>query len=125
VAGSVRRGILYQFCEGRTKTGLDAPRSAACAADLENTLLDQTTKSAVVDEYRTHPSDNGSPEVQIALLTTRIRELTEHFRSHSHDHASRRGLFKLVGKRRRLLRYLNREDVSRYRTLVSKLNLRG
>ena len=86
--------------------------------------MDQTTRRAIVEEHRTHPNDNGSPEVQIAVLTTRIRELTDHFRSHTHDHASRRGLLKLVGRRRRLLRYLNREDVSRYRALITKLGLR-
>ncbi|MBM3957109.1 MAG: 30S ribosomal protein S15 [Gemmatimonadetes bacterium] len=86
--------------------------------------MDQATRRAVVEEYRTHPSDTGSPEVQIALLTTRIRELTEHFRLHPHDHAGRRGLLKLVGERRRLLRYLNGEDVSRYRALISRLGLR-
>jgi len=78
----------------------------------------------VIEEHRTHPTDSGSPEVQIAVLTTRIQELTEHFRRHTHDHASRRGLLKLVGQRRRLLRYLNREDVSRYRALIAKLGLR-
>ena len=86
--------------------------------------MDQAKRRAVVEEYRAHPNDNGSPEVQIAILTTRIRELTEHFRRHIHDHASRRGLLMLVGQRRRLLRYLNREDVSRYRALIAKLGLR-
>jgi len=86
--------------------------------------LDQTRRRAIVEDHRTHPNDNGSPEVQIAILTTRIQELTGHFRLHVHDHASRRGLLKLVGRRRRLLRYLNREDVSRYRGLIAKLGLR-
>ncbi len=86
--------------------------------------MDQTRRRAIVEEHRTHPNDNGSPEVQIAILTTRIRELTDHFRRHTHDHAGRRGLLKLVGRRRRLLRYLNREDVSRYRTVITKLGLR-
>ena len=86
--------------------------------------MDQTSRRAIVEEHRTHPNDNGSPEVQIAILTTRIRALTDHFRRHTHDHAGRRGLLKLVGRRRRLLRYLNREDVSRYRTVVTKLGLR-
>ena len=86
--------------------------------------MDQARRRAVIEEHRTHPNDNGSPEVQIAILTTRIQELTEHFRQHAHDHASRRGLLKLVGQRRRLLRYLNREDVSRYRIVIAKLGLR-
>ncbi|NQU97673.1 MAG: 30S ribosomal protein S15 [Chloroflexi bacterium] len=92
--------------------------------DRRQSPLDQTRRRAIVEEHRTHPNDNGSPEVQIAILTTRIQELTGHFRLHVHDHASRRGLLKLVGRRRRLLRYLNREDVSRYRGLIAKLGLR-
>jgi small subunit ribosomal protein S15 len=86
--------------------------------------LDQARRRAVVEEHQLHSNDNGSPEVQVAILTNRIQELTEHFRRHQHDHASRRGLLKLVGRRRRLLRYLNREDVSRYRALIAKLGLR-
>ena len=86
--------------------------------------LDQSERAAVIEEYRTHESDSGSSEVQIALLTARISELTEHLREHQHDHSTRRGLLKLVGQRRRLLNYLNSEDVNRYRTLVSKLGLR-
>ena len=86
--------------------------------------MDQSRRRVIVEEHRTHQNDNGSPEVQIAILTGRIQELTEHFRHHEHDHAGRRGLLKLVGRRRRLLRYLNREDVSRYRALIAKLGLR-
>ncbi len=86
--------------------------------------MDQSERTAVIEKYRTHETDKGSPEVQIALLTARITELTEHLREHKHDHSTRRGLLKLVGQRRRLLNYLNREDVSRYRALVSSLGLR-
>jgi small subunit ribosomal protein S15 len=86
--------------------------------------LDQSERTAVIEKYRTHETDSGSSEVQIALLTARIVELTEHLREHKHDHSTRRGLLKLVGQRRRLLNYLNSEDVNRYRTLVSKLGLR-
>ncbi len=86
--------------------------------------MDQSTRAAVIEENRTHPTDTGSPEVQIAVITARINELTEHFRRHKHDQAGRRGLLKLVGKRRRLLNYLSREDVNRYRTLISRLGLR-
>jgi small subunit ribosomal protein S15 len=86
--------------------------------------LDQSERTAVIEKYRTHESDSGSSEVQIALLTARIVELTEHLREHKHDHSTRRGLLKLVGQRRRLLNYLNSEDVNRYRTLVSNLGLR-
>jgi small subunit ribosomal protein S15 len=86
--------------------------------------LDQSERSAVIEEYRTHEGDSGSSEVQIALLTARIAELTEHLREHKHDHSSRRGLLKMVGQRRRLLNYLNSEDVNRYREIISKLGLR-
>ena len=81
-------------------------------------------KAHIVDKFKMHPSDTGSPEVQIALLTERIVYLTEHFKTHSKDHASRRGLLKLVGQRRRLLDYLRSKSVERYRTVVGVLNLR-
>ena len=77
-----------------------------------------------IEEYRTHDTDTGSPEVQVALLTARIVQLTEHFRTHKHDHHSRRGLLKLVGKRRRMLDYLKSKDVARYRQLIKSLGLR-
>ena len=82
------------------------------------------TKSAIMDDYATHDGDTGSPEVQIALLTQRIKDLTEHSRQHKHDHHSRRGLLLLVGQRRRLLRYLESVDVERYRSLIKRLGLR-
>ena len=81
-------------------------------------------KSKVIAEYRRAEKDTGSPEVQIALSTARIRELTEHLKTHAKDHHSRRGLLLLVGKQRRLLNYLRDTDVERYRTLVGKLGLR-
>ena len=90
----------------------------------QETGLDKAERLAVIDEYRTHEEDTGSTQVQIALLTTRIIELTQHLREHKHDEATRRGLLQMVGRRRRLLRYLNREDVSGYRSLISKLGLR-
>jgi len=86
--------------------------------------LDQAEKQAVIDEYRTHDEDTGSTGLQIALLTSRINGLTQHLREHKHDESTRRGLLQMVGRRRRLLRYLNREDVSGYRALISKLGLR-
>ena len=86
--------------------------------------MDQSERSTVIEKYRTHDGDSGSSEVQIALLTVRITELTEHLREHKHDHSSRRGLLKMVGQRRRLLNYLNGEDVNRYREIISKLGLR-
>ena len=82
-------------------------------------------KSEVVEQFRQHPDDTGSPEVQVALLTQRIQHLTGHLQEHRKDHHSRRGLLKMVGQRRRLLRYLRNEDVMRYRELVKTLGLRG
>lgn len=84
----------------------------------------KTQKTDVISQYRVHDSDTGSPEVQIALLSTRITELTDHFRTHAKDHHSRRGLLKLVGRRRRLLDYLKATDVERYRTIIDKLGIR-
>lgn len=87
-------------------------------------VLQKTQKDDIVESYRTHDTDTGSPEVQIALLTERINGLIEHLREHSHDHHSRRGLLKLVGRRRRLLAYLNEKDSDRYRALIARLGLR-
>jgi len=88
-------------------------------------LAEETAvKSKLIAEYRRGEKDTGSPEVQIALSTARIRELTEHLKTHAKDHHSRRGLLLLVGKQRRLLNYLRDTDVERYRTLVGKLGLR-
>ena len=81
-------------------------------------------KSTIIQDHATHEGDTGSPEVQVAILTTRIQELTEHLRTHASDHHSRRGLLQMVGKRRRLLEYLRREDIERYRALVGRLGLR-
>ncbi|MEC7884596.1 MAG: 30S ribosomal protein S15, partial [Chloroflexota bacterium] len=86
--------------------------------------MDKADKQAVIEEYRTHEKDTGSTESQVAVLTTRITELTQHLREHKHDESTRRGLLKLVGRRRRLLRYLNSQDVSKYRALIAKLGLR-
>jgi len=81
-------------------------------------------KKTVIEDYKTHPSDTGSPEVQIALLSERIAYLTDHFKSHKKDHHSRRGLLKLVGQRRQLLNYLKRKNIDRYNTVVERLGLR-
>lgn len=86
--------------------------------------LDAATKQSIITEYATHEGDTGSPEVQIALLTERIRYLTEHFQVHKKDHHSRRGLLKIVGQRRRLLDYLKRKDPERYRAIIEDLGLR-
>lgn len=86
--------------------------------------LDTAVKQEIVKEYATHEGDTGSPEVQIALLTRRIAGLTEHFKEHTHDHHSRRGLLLLVGQRRRMLKYLADVDIERYRSLIKRLGLR-
>ena len=86
--------------------------------------LTAQSKSDIVEEYKRAPSDTGSPEVQVALLTARITYLTEHFKIHSHDHHSRQGLLKMVSQRRKLLDYLKRTDIDRYRDLISRLGLR-
>ena len=82
------------------------------------------SKSDIIHTHRTHELDTGSPEVQIALLTARILQLTEHLKVHKKDHHSRRGMFMMVGQRRRLLNYLSHKDIERYRALISKLGLR-
>ena len=82
------------------------------------------TKTQILTDYKIHEKDTGSPEVQIALLTTRITELTEHLRTHKKDHSSRRGLLKMVSKRNSLLKYLTREDRTRYQQIIGKLGLR-
>jgi len=88
--------------------------------------LAQTTevKTGIIEQYRVHESDTGSPEVQVALLTNRITELTDHFKTHTKDHHSRRGLLKLVGRRRRLLDYLKGQDLERYRSTIERLGRR-
>ena len=87
-------------------------------------MLLKDEKTAVIEANRTHENDTGSPEVQIAILTRRINDLTEHLKSHKNDHHSRRGLLKMVGHRRNLLNYLAKKDIERYRAIVAKLGLR-
>ena len=86
--------------------------------------IDTETKKKIIEKFKRHETDTGSPEVQIAILTERIKNLTEHFKVHKHDYHSRRGLLMLVGKRRRLLDYLKRIDVERYKNIIKELNLR-
>jgi small subunit ribosomal protein S15 len=86
--------------------------------------LDLAIKNEIIKEYATHDGDTGSPEVQIAMLTRRIKDLTEHFKEHKHDHHSRRGLLLLVGRRKRLLGYLAGVDINRYRALIERLGIR-
>ncbi len=87
-------------------------------------MIEKEKKVATIQQYQLHEKDSGSTEVQIALLTERINQMTEHFKTHEHDHHSRRGLLKMVGQRRRLLTYLSKNDVKRYRQLITKLGLR-
>jgi small subunit ribosomal protein S15 len=86
--------------------------------------LDLERKKTVIEQFRTHEGDTGSPEVQIALITERVNSLTEHFKQHAKDHHSRRGLLMLIGKRRGLLEYLRRKDLDRYRAVTEKLGIR-
>jgi len=92
----------------------------------EEFALAQTVevKEKIIQDYRVHDNDTGSPEVQVALLSKRISDLTEHLKTHKHDHHTRRGLLQLVGRRRRLLKYLEKTDINRYRTLIERLGLR-
>ena len=87
-------------------------------------MITQEQKTKIIEDYRVHEGDTGSPEVQVALLTFRIQDLTEHLKSHKKDHASRRGLLKMVGQRSSLLKYLTRTDRDRYNKLISRLGLR-
>jgi len=87
-------------------------------------MIRKDEKTAVIESNRTHETDTGSPEVQIAILTARINELTEHLKEHKHDNHSRRGLLKMVGKRRKMLDYLTKKDVERYRAIIAKLGIR-
>lgn len=86
--------------------------------------LDAKVKEEIIAKYGTKPGDTGSPEVQIALITRRVNDLTEHLKTHKHDHHSRRGLLLLVGQRRRLLDYLTKTDINRYRAIIEKLGIR-
>ncbi len=87
-------------------------------------MMQKDQKTEIIENNRLHETDTGSPEVQIAILTRRINDLTEHLKVHTHDHHSRRGLLKMVGRRRNLLNYLRKKDVERYRTIIAKLGIR-
>ena len=86
--------------------------------------LDAKVKNDIISQYATHPGDTGSPEVQVAVLSQRIKDLTEHLKDHKHYHHSRRGLLLMVGQRRRLLGYLQKVDINRYRALIERLGIR-
>ncbi|RVU54169.1 30S ribosomal protein S15 [Anaerosphaera multitolerans] len=88
-------------------------------------MLNKDEKGQIINDYKVNEKDTGSPEVQIAILTKRINDLNEHLKEHKKDHHSRRGLLKMVGKRRNLLRYLKNKDIERYRSLIEKLGIRG
>lgn len=88
-------------------------------------MLTKEMKDQIINEYKLHEGDTGSPEVQVAILTYRINSLNEHLKEHKKDHHSRRGLLKMVGQRRGLLRYLQNNDIERYRSLISRLKIRG
>ena len=108
-------------------TGLPPPitqRSGNKRKGGKPNLIRKDQKTAVIEANRTHETDTGSPEVQIAILTARIQELTEHLRVHTHDNHSRRGLYKMIGKRRKLLDYLAKKDIERYRAIIAKLGIR-
>ena len=87
-------------------------------------MITKEQKTTVIEANKTHESDTGSPEVQIAILTERINQLTEHLKVHAHDNHSRRGLYKMIGKRRSLLNYLMKKDIERYRAIIAKLGIR-
>jgi small subunit ribosomal protein S15 len=91
---------------------------------IESKMLTKQEKEKIVDDFETHEGDTGSPEVQIALLTKRINDLTEHLKIHRKDHSSRRGLLKMVGNRSALLKYVSKKDVKRYKEIISRLGLR-
>ena len=91
---------------------------------IENEVFTMEAKKTIIESARVHETDTGSPEVQVALLTARINHLNEHLKNNSHDHHSRRGLLKMVGRRRNLLAYLKKKDIERYRALITKLGLR-
>jgi small subunit ribosomal protein S15 len=87
-------------------------------------LISKESKTEIIEQFSRHEGDTGSPEVQVAILTKRIRELTEHLKVHKNDHHSRRGLYKMIGQRRGLLNYLMKKDIERYRSLIEELGLR-
>jgi len=114
---------LYSFAPG-VLPSLSYRRRRKLIRSAPGSVLAREQKQTIIDQYRTHQSDTGSPEVQIALLSERIGELTEHFKTHKKDHASRRGLLMLVSKRRSLLDYLKRYDSERYKSVIQKLGIR-
>jgi small subunit ribosomal protein S15 len=124
VGHSRARGARVTFAEdGVSRTGKRAHGSWAVRGGPQ-VALSKDRKTELIGSYRTHESDTGSPEVQVAILSERINYLTEHFKAHAKDHHSRRGLLMLVGRRRRLLDYLKLKDAQRYSDLIKRLNIR-
>lgn len=103
---------------------LAKPQGMRNDKEVTRMALTQERKQEIIEQFKTHENDTGSPEVQIAILTEKINELNEHLRVHKKDHHSRRGLLKMVGQRRNLLNYLRKKDITRYRTLINRLGLR-
>ena len=128
LAGNVESRVRLQSVAAATVSpAVPVPVQAGRTAqqkEEEHVALDAAQKKTILTEYGTHEGDTGSPEAQIALLTKRISDLTEHLKMHKHDHHSRRGLLLLVGRRRRLLKYLREVDVARYRSLIERLGIR-
>jgi len=117
-------GCLLHFAAQRVNLKPVTSKNENCRQECIGLVLAREQKQSLIDQHRTHPTDTGSPEVQIALLSERIGQLTEHFKTHQKDHGSRRGLLMLVSKRRRLLDYLKKYDSGRYKNVVHKLGLR-
>jgi small subunit ribosomal protein S15 len=119
-----RLGCAVLSCQPAFAAPAGAPRWRSSKQQRSNVPLETTVKKEIIADYATTEGDTGSPEVQAALLTRRINDLTEHLKVHKHDHHSRRGLLLLVGRRRRLMNYLQRTDIERYRVLRERLGLR-
>ena len=103
---------------------LEKPRHEAKQEGSAKRMLTKENKGSIISDFETHGGDTGSPEVQVALLTRRINDLTEHFKTHPKDHSSRRGLLKMVGNRSALLKYVRNKDLKRYQAVISRLGLR-
>ena len=116
--------MIHHGTNKKKERGKEAGRVPAIHPEKGASLLSAEQKKSVIDSYRVHEGDTGSPEVQAALLTERINELADHFKVHKKDHHSRRGLLKIVSQRRRMLDYLKRTDPSRYKALIERLGLR-
>jgi small subunit ribosomal protein S15 len=119
-----KRALCGAGCTGNPRHGLSSVTACLVLKEIDMSAVDTSKKSEVVAQFARAANDTGSPEVQVALLTTRINELTVHFKAHAKDHHSRRGLLRMVSRRRKLLDYLKGKDADRYRALIEKLGLR-